>query len=308
MAFTGIGGVVWNLVGQVILGPDLANWRMGYLVFGVLAFVLSVPFTLTCIRSFPQDKKLLAYGAEVSAVEQNEMASEPHLTGITAKQAMRLPFFYTICLVGGLFNIVAIMAQFFPMYVVFLAHDNFGAPIIALLGLSGTLESFTMAGQASGKVVIGAIESRTLKGALLFSCLCGVVGITACWHSASIASLPILFGGGLIFGFCYASVTVLMPYLVRVIFGMKDYDRIYSRVQVVNNLCGAFAAVMWAWVADTMGFPMVFTIGIMIIGVIVVLALYSLRAGMKAYRDPVEKGVGFKATADSAAVVASRES
>ncbi len=293
MAFTGIGGVVFNLVGQAIIGPDLSNWRMTYLVFGIAAFVLSVPFTTLCIRSFPEDKGLLPYGATASSYENIEGRAKPHLTGLTAHQAMRTPFFYTICLCGGLFNIVAIMAQFFPKYVVFLSTDNFGAPIAALLGLTGTLESFTMAGQASGKVVVGAIESRTLKGALMFSCFCGIVGITACWQSATLASLPVLFGGGLIFGFFYASVTVVMPYLVRVVFGMKDYDRIYSRVQVVVNLCGAFAAVMWAWVADNLGFPIVFILGLCLIVCIVVLSLYSLRAGLAAHRSPVvpERGV-----------------
>lgn len=285
MAFTGIGGVVFNLVGQALIGPELANWRLTYLVFGIVALALSVPFTLFCIRSHPQDKGLLPYGAKPSDGGCREGKLAPHLTGMTLSQAMRKPFFYTICLCAGLFNIVAIMAQFFPKYVVFLSTDNFGAPIAALLGLTGTLESFTMAGQAGGKVVIGAIESRTIKGALLFSCLCGIIGVTACWQSSAFASLPILFGGGFIFGFFYASVTVVMPYLVRVVFGMKDYDRIYARVQVVVNLCGAFAAVMWAWVADNLGFPVVFSLGLACILCITVLALYSLRAGTKSSKQ-----------------------
>ncbi len=281
MAFTGIGGVVFNLLGQSLIGHDLSNWRTTYLVFGIVALVLSVPFTLLCIRSHPEDKGLLPYGAAADAAERREGRLAPHLTGMTLSQAMRKPFFYTICLCGGLFNIVSIMAQFFPKYVVFLSTDNFGAPIAALLGLTGTLESFTMAGQAGGKVIVGAIESRTVKGALLFSCLCGVVGVTACWQSAGVASLPLLFAGGFIFGFFYASVTVIMPYIVRVVFGMKDYDRIYARVQVVVNLCGAFAAVMWAWVADNLGFPVVFALGLGCIVCITVLALYSLTAGVR---------------------------
>lgn len=288
MAFTGIGGVVFNLLGQTLIGADLSNWRGTYLTFGTIALCLSVPFTLFCIRSYPEDKGLLPYGASADAAEEHDGVLAPHLTGLTLSQALRRPFFYTVCLCGGLFNLVSIMAQFFPTYVVFLSTDNYGAPIAALLGLTGTLESFTMAGQASGKVIVGAIESRTIKGALIFACLCGVVGLTACWQSASIASLPILFGGGFVFGFFYASVTVVMPYLVRIIFGMKDYDRIYSRVQIVVNLCGAFAAVMWAWVADALGYPIMFSIGLACIVAITVLALYSLHAGMKAYRAAIE--------------------
>lgn len=64
MAFTGIGGVVFNLVGGALIasGPD--GWRMGYLVFGVIALVLALPFTLFCVRSYPSDMGLDPVGAE----------------------------------------------------------------------------------------------------------------------------------------------------------------------------------------------------------------------------------------------------
>ena len=29
-AFTGVGGVVWNLIGQIVLGPQLAGWHELY--------------------------------------------------------------------------------------------------------------------------------------------------------------------------------------------------------------------------------------------------------------------------------------
>ena len=54
-AMTGVGGAVLNLVGQFLLGADLSGWREVYLVLGLVAFALSVPFTLFAIRSHPED-------------------------------------------------------------------------------------------------------------------------------------------------------------------------------------------------------------------------------------------------------------
>jgi len=62
-AMTGVGGAVLNLVGQFLLGADLSGWREVYLVLGLVAFALSVPFTLFAIRSHPEDVGLKAYGA-----------------------------------------------------------------------------------------------------------------------------------------------------------------------------------------------------------------------------------------------------
>jgi MFS family permease len=60
-SMTGLGGAVLNIVGQTLLGGDLAGWREVYLVLGIIAFALSVPFTLFCIRSRPEEVGLKAY-------------------------------------------------------------------------------------------------------------------------------------------------------------------------------------------------------------------------------------------------------
>ena len=57
-AMTGLGGAVFNFIGQFILGPNLLvedTWRDLYMFYGIAAAVLSIPFTLFAIRSHPQD-------------------------------------------------------------------------------------------------------------------------------------------------------------------------------------------------------------------------------------------------------------
>lgn len=63
MAFTGIGGVIFNPVGSALIASGPEGWRTGYLVFGVIILVVTLPFTLFVVRSKPADKGLEPYGA-----------------------------------------------------------------------------------------------------------------------------------------------------------------------------------------------------------------------------------------------------
>ena len=243
-AMTGVGGAVLNLVGQFLLGADLSGWREVYLVLGLVAFALSVPFTLFAIRSHPEDVGLKAYGAVLEpSVAQVDGAGDA-LPGIPAKQAFRKWYFFALVFAGCMANIGGIFPQHFTTYYQsFVAVDRETLQAVgALMVMSGTLEAFTMAGMAGGKVLIGALESRSIQLALVIGCVGGFLGLSGIWIGGEAVILPVLFGGGMLYGLIYPFVTTLLPYLTRLIFGSKDYDRIYSVVLIPVNLVGAFAA------------------------------------------------------------------
>ena len=52
-AMTGVGGVVWNIVGQFVLGPDLQGWRTLYMVFGVAIAIGTIPFIAIFVKRTP---------------------------------------------------------------------------------------------------------------------------------------------------------------------------------------------------------------------------------------------------------------
>ena len=60
MAFTGIGGVIFNQIGTMIIRSAPDRWRRGYLVF---ALMITLPFTILVIRSTPEQIGLHPYGA-----------------------------------------------------------------------------------------------------------------------------------------------------------------------------------------------------------------------------------------------------
>ena len=66
MAFTGIGGAVWSAVFTGLRAGGM-DFHTIYLIWAVIALVTSLPFTLFCVRSKPEDCGLAPYGASVVA-------------------------------------------------------------------------------------------------------------------------------------------------------------------------------------------------------------------------------------------------
>lgn len=292
-AMTGVGGVVWNIIGQFVLGPDLAGWHTLYVIFGIAIAIGTLPFIALFVKRTPQECGTLPYGMPLDAAARNAeieaaggtVAKEP---GYRAKEVFRMPFFWTLLLGAGLLNTITTMSQLFATYVQFLGHDGWGGQaIVALLLLSGTLEAFTSAGQGGGKVLIGFIESRSIVTAQLIGYAGGVIGLLMMWW------LPQLFGeggiwpmfcGGLFYGLAYACSTAMLPFLVREVFGGRDFDKIYSWMITVFNGIGALGATGWALVAEGFGWHGFFIGGLIVLTITFGLLLYTWRAGDKARR------------------------
>lgn len=284
-AMTGAGGAVLNLIGQHLLGADLSGWREVYLVLGIIAFVLSVPFTLFAIRSHPEDVGLKAYGESLTAVSHVARGGAVELPGVPARRAFKSWYFYALVFAGCMANIGGIFPQHFTtFYQTFVAVDRETLQAIAaLMVMSGTLEAFTMVGMAGGKVLIGALESKSVLLALVVGCVGGFVGLSGIWVGGETVVLPVLFGGGILYGLIYPFVTTLLPYVTRLIFGSLDYDRIYSVILVPVNLVGAFAASGLALIYQHAGWDLFFIVGLVSIVIIFVGFNVAYRAGKKVY-------------------------
>lgn len=286
-AMTGAGGAVLNLLGQHLLGPDLSGWRDVYLVLGIVAFALSVPFTLFAIRSHPEDVGLKPYGALLDEEGAAAQVGPVELPGIPAKRTFRTWYFFALVFAGCMANIGGIFPQHFTtFYQSYVAVDRDSLQAVAaLMVMSGTLEAFTMVGMAGGKVLIGALESRSIQRALVIGCVGGFFGLAGIWVGGENVILPVLFGGGLLYGLIYPFVTTLLPYLTRLIFGSKDYDRIYSVVLIPVNLVGAFAASGLALIYQNAGWDAFFIVGLASIVVIYVGFNIAYYAGKRVYLE-----------------------
>lgn len=269
MAFTGIGGVIFNPIGTALINGGPEGWRTAYLVFGIIALAGTLPFTLFVVRSKPEDKGLLPYGAdEVEAGAKADVATAAE--GVSAAEAMKMPAFYALAVFCGVITLNQTIYQFLASYA-----TSFEATLPAIAAASGIVASAAMAGQAIGKVILGIINDRSVRLGIFFGLGCGVAGVLLMWFMPS--ALALLLAGAFLFGVVYAMTTVQTPLLVRSVFGSADYTNIYSRISMVGSLMSAVAAVFWSFVIDSPGgFPLMFIGGLICMAVCLVTSLYAL--------------------------------
>ena len=271
MAFTGIGGAIWSAVFTALRAGGM-DFHTIYLIWAVIALVTSLPFTLLCVRNNPEDCGLKPYGAAAAAAAAG--ASTAAVSGLSAKRAMKTPAFYAVCVFAGIITIAILIAMQFPTYTKSLVDASFDVAVVG-----GIMTTVMMVGQALFKVILGAAADKNAKGALIFAFCAGVAGIFLCWFGS--ASEYMMYAGAFIFGGCYATAVVLVPVVVRQSFGSREYSLIYSRVSTVFNLIAAFAAMIWAWIGSSFGFNTVFTVGLIMLVVILLLGLFVFADSQK---------------------------
>ena len=267
MAFTGIGGVIFNPIGTALIQSGPEGWRTAYLVFGIITVVGTLPFTLFVVRSKPQDKGLAPYGAnEVSTLGQASI----DLSGVPAARAMKTPAFFALAAFCGIITLNQTIYQFLASYA-----SSFEATLPVIAAASGVVASAAMAGQAIGKVVLGIVNDRSVRLGIFFGLGCGVAGVLMMWLLPS--TLALMLVGAFLFGVVYAMTTVQTPLLVRSVFGSADYTNIYSRISMVGSLMSAVAAVFWSFVIDSPGgFPLMFIGGLVCMAICLVTSFFAL--------------------------------
>lgn len=252
MAMTGVGGAIWNSLFTALNASGVA-YQTIYLIWGVIALVTSLPFTLFCIRSTPEEVGLAPYG---SAVKADGTAAKP--MGISAKAAMKSPVFYIVFIFCGIINLLSIITPQFPSYMRSLGAAGSVAYDVAVVG--GIMSVAVMVAQAISKVAMGGFADKNARLATIAACASGIVGILLVWFG--VGSEILLYIGACVYGFFFASAVVLVPIVVRQVFGTREYSEIYSRIQVFVNLMGASGAAIWAFVGSNFGYGSVFAIAI----------------------------------------------
>jgi MFS transporter, OFA family, oxalate/formate antiporter len=286
-AFTGIGGVIFLQVDQAII--NAAGFRTAFLANAIIIAVLALPCVLFCIRSKPSDRGMLPYVNLKNETKEDTKGQEDALKKAASRNwsvdpaiALKSPAFWILCVAIALANATVMVAQFFPTYV----NSLEAAGITAFVTGAG-LASFTMAGQAICKFLLGAGSDLSPKKTVLVAGAVGIIAILFIWLGAQTALLPV---GGLIFGMFYASPIVLMPLVAGAIFGTGDnYSVIWGRTMLPSGLLAAPAGVLWPWISETFGgFDAVFATGIGCIIVFVILVFSAMAIGGKL---PHTKGV-----------------
>lgn len=259
MAFTGIGGVVWSTVGGALI--QAIGWSATYLVFAGLS-VVTLPFTIFCMASSPEDKGLVPVGLEADAAKGSAKDAEAQgaayeASGVPAAKAFKVPTFFLIMVIAFLLNFGMYVYYVVPSYAATLSLSE----AFPLLG--ATASSAAMAGQTISKIVLGGVGERHPYASAMVAVGLGVAGI-ACLALGG-ASMILFYAGAFAFGVYYGVANVMLPIFTRHAFGIADYAKIYARISMAATLGLTITGFVWGTLLDTTGF------GAMFIGVAVLL-------------------------------------
>jgi len=277
-AFTGIGGVVFLMVGQAII--DALGWRAAYLAFAVITLVIGLPVEFLLNRERPQDCGLLPYGASLDAegVREDAARQDGGSDDIVrqANLVMHTAPFLLLIVCGFLMNTVCQINGYFPKYVMWIDGQAAAGVVAGAFITGAVLASVCQAGNALGKLGLGFFSDFSVRSAVIMLAVCGAAGVACIWK------LPASFlmaAGGLVFGFFIAGVLVLMPMLCREIFGIGEvYPVLYARIAVAPTLGGAAGNIVWPYLADNLGgFDAVFGGAMLLIAIVLACALAALR-------------------------------
>jgi MFS family permease len=267
LAFTGIGGIIFNPIGGYLI--DTFGWRTGYFAFGTIAAAVGLPFTIFVIRSFPGDKGLQPYRNTASG---RNNGAEAGIAGISMSTALKSPALYFLAVYAGMMDIGITLNYYIPSYA-----GSLGLSIT----LASTVAAAVMIGQMSGKILLGYINDMSVKAGMTAAVGSGIIGIGAMALFGT-QGIWILYAGAFMFGIFFAGATVTTSLMTRGIFGSRDYSQIFSVVAMVASFCAAFSAALWGFIIDFTGsYTFALGIGVLLMVITFFIGYASLKLGDK---------------------------
>ena len=241
LAFCGttIGGALFQPIAGFMITE--VGYQVTYLLLAGIAWILSVPLVLLIIRDTPADKNLARYGE--SEIVAGEMAVTPQSNDIDFKKALRSPNFYlTILFVVALIIPINFSNQFTAF------AFSLGFP----LSLSALMSAAVMVSGVISDPITGFLNDRVSpRFGISISIIAGIVGLIL------LVVTPFGAVGIFIAAFCFGLdlglANMAPPLLTRKVFGIKDFNRIYSIVAITIPLTGAVMSLVYSGIYDSTG-------------------------------------------------------
>ncbi|WP_338448287.1 MFS transporter [Niallia oryzisoli] len=239
MTFMGIGGAISAPFAGYLI--ETIGWRPSYMVLGAIVAVITLPFTIFVIRKDPKEKNMTAYGAEIAEESAKNVVEE---TGTSLKQAIKSMPFYALFIFTGFLGLVVTVNFHIPNH---LLSEGFSTTYAA------SVVTCVMIGQTSGKFLIGWLNDKIgIKLTNVIGIGSGMTGILLILFSGTLGGASIYIGG-LAFGIGYSCSTLLPPFMIKEIFGNRDYASILSMIMSASTLAIALGTTIFGFAYDLTG-------------------------------------------------------
>lgn len=238
-AISGLGGITMGFVMPGIISSG--GWQLGFRLLAVLVLVLTAVPGILMIRSEPADVGLLPLGATAhdSGDDVDVVVTVP---GVPRAVAFRSPQF--LALEAALILTLAVMA----------VQQHF-APLMAERGAgfaaAGSLLSLSAFVSIFATMTMGTLNDRvSTLAAVWFALACQLASMVAFIFSDGY--LPLAISTAL-FAFGGAMPMVLVPVIVMLLFGPKDFAAILGPTMAMVPIGMAIGTPLWGLVYDRTG-------------------------------------------------------
>ena len=241
-----MSGIVAAGIGiGALIGPPAAmrliavyNWRISYLILGVVVFVVIVLSALILKRD-PGQMGMEAYGERGG--EQEEVG--PDVEALTLGEAIRTLEFW---MVFGIFFSIG-----FCVFAIFV-HT---APHAIEVGISAKSAANILAaiGGVSifGKILMGRVADKIgIRKTYLISFI--LMSAALFWTIPSNVAWMLYFFA-VLFGFSYGGCAVLQSPVVAELFGLRAHGLIFGVVFIGESIGGTISPILTGYLFDVMG-------------------------------------------------------
>lgn len=242
LAFSGIGGVIFNMLGSMII--ENYGWRAAYVSLATIGAVLVLPCTFFLIKSKPADMGLKPYGAE---------EADDSLVGVStpASSASRI----SKISMGSIFKTLPFFGAFAFTAAITLAGSlqNHIPAFSVSMGFSPTEGSMAVSALMIGvimcKIIVGLLSDRFgVVVAIMSGVTVGLVGTILLLFVKS--GLGVLLAGALLFGIIPGLSVVAPPLFVKQIVIPEQYNYVLSYVNMGNTLFNAIGVSLYGFIFD----------------------------------------------------------
>ncbi len=236
-AFSGLVGMIGSSALGVLI--PAYGWRTSYMIIGVAAMVLILPFSLFILRYKPEDKGMLPYGADENYVAKTDAkgAAKKEKFGDFAKQ----PIFYISLTAYACSIISSYLNSFLPS-----CGLEAGLP----MATAALLTSLALCGNMTTKLFLGKLcDSFGVIKIFIISILIAIAGHGLIF----LGSTAPMMAGALLYGITMPLSTVLMPLFCRLFWKGDTYASAYSYVSMFGMLISAPFNTLFGTMYDMTG-------------------------------------------------------
>lgn len=239
-AFSGLGGILAGLVMPAIVSTG--GWEQGFALLAGVVLLCTVGSALVLVRSAPADVGLRPFGAAPHAPVHPDAAGTVDVPGVPARTAFRSLQFAALILGIVLFGAVQAVQQHF-------------APMVAERGVTiavgGTILSLMALSTVFTNLVLGTLNDRRGTTAAVALAL-GSQVLSMAGFALAVGFLPLAVST-VVFAFAVAFPGVLIPILVMLIFGPKDFGTLLGPTMAAMSAGMAIGSPLWGMVRDAAG-------------------------------------------------------